>query len=215
MLIRNVVSFAALAGLLTILPGLDTALVLRWAIARGRREAFATALGVNTGVWIWGLAASVGVAAILTASHLAYTMMRLAGAMYMIWLGATLMWHAWLPKPSTMATEINRVAPGSASARAARAWARGVATNLLNPKIGVFYMAVLPQFIPEHSSHLAVGLLLATIHNVEGFVWFALLISGAQFVRRWVASVACQRAIDTLTGGVLLAFGATLALARR
>ena len=79
----------------------------------------------------------------------------------------------------------------------------------------MFYMAVLPQFIPPSSPHLAVGLLLATIHNVEGFAWSAALISGVHIVRRWVASTAFQRTTDTVTGCVLVAFGATLALARR
>ncbi|MGA8015045.1 MAG: LysE family translocator [Candidatus Dormiibacterota bacterium] len=215
MLVSNIVSFAALAALLTVVPGLDTALVLRWAIARGRRQAFATAFGVNCGVWIWGAAASVGIAAILTASQLAFTALRLAGAVYLVWLGATLLVQAWRRRVSIVTSDVNQVTLAELPGGVKRAWWRGLTTNLLNPKVGVFYMAVLPQFIPQESPHLVIGLLLATIHNVEGFAWFAALISGVHVLRRWVASRAFQRVTDTLTGCALLAFGATLALARR
>src|SRR5665647_3155590 len=130
-----VLSFAVVAGLLTVIPGLDTALVLRAAITQGRRQGFATALGINTGALVWGAGAAVGVSALLTASTIAA-------------VPAT----AW----------------GS--------WRRGLLTNLLNPKIGAFYVAVLHQFIPTGTSHLAVGLLLALVHDVDGMLWFTAII---------------------------------------
>jgi len=218
MLVSDIVGFAVLAALLTIVPGLDTALVLRSAIASGRRQGFATALGINTGVWTWGAAASAGVAAILTASEVAFTVLRFAGAVYLIGLGATLLLGALRRRSIHPAASLGVAAAGRPNGPpdgALRAWARGLTTNLLNPKVGVFYMAVLPQFIPQDSPHLAVGLLLATIHNAEGFAWFALLISGVHLVRRWVASSAFRRVTDTVTGGVLVTLGAALALARR
>lgn len=132
MLVSNIVSFAALAALLTIVPGLDTALVLRWAIARGRRQAFATAFGVNCGVWIWGAAASVGIAAILTASQLAFTALRLAGAVYLVWLGATL-----LPRAPAQAVEPSAPTRSISHATAATASsARWVGTSAASPRGG-------------------------------------------------------------------------------
>ena len=210
----SILSIAALAGLLSLVPGLDTALVLRWAIAIGRRQAFASAFGFSTGVWIWGAAASVGIAAVLTASELAYTLLQLGGAAYLLWLGATLLVAAWRRRTPGGAAG-DRLLHAEVAAGAGRAWARGLTTNLLNPKVGVFYMAVLPQFIPVSSAHHPLGLLLATVHNAEGLLWFSVLITGVHAVRRWAASRAFRRAVDTVTGCTLLAFGATMALARR
>jgi len=95
-----------------------------------------------------------------------------------------------------------------------RSWQRGLLTNVLNPKIGAFYVAVLPQFIPAHTPHLAVGLLLATVHDVEGMLWFTAIIFGAQSVRRWITRRSTRRAIDGTTGAVLVGFGLKLGLAR-
>ncbi|HEU0315730.1 MAG TPA: LysE family transporter, partial [Solirubrobacteraceae bacterium] len=88
-------SFAVVAGLLTIIPGLDTALVLRAALSQSRLHAFATAAGVSTGALIWGAGAAMGVSALLTASTAAYTAVRIVGAGYLLWLGGRLLWAAF------------------------------------------------------------------------------------------------------------------------
>jgi threonine/homoserine/homoserine lactone efflux protein len=207
-----VVGFAVVAGLLTIIPGLDTALVLRAAITQGRRPAFATALGINTGALAWGAGAAVGVSALLTASAVGYTCVRIAGAGYMIWLGGKMLRSAL----SKDASSDESMAPAErAPASAWRSWQRGLLTNLLNPKIGAFYIAVLPQFIPAHSPHLAMGLLLAGVHDIEGMVWFAALILGAQSIRRWLGRRSARRTIDGTTGAVLVGFGVKLSLGAR
>ncbi|WP_018350545.1 LysE family translocator [Longispora albida] len=193
-------SFALVAGLLTIMPGLDTALVLRTAVAQGRRAAFATALGISLGALIWGAIAAAGVSAVLATSQAAYTVLRLAGAAYLVWLGLGLLFR--------------RARPEAADGKGAggRAFLRGLVTNLLNPKIGVFYVAMLPQFMPENASHLAMGVLLALVHDIEGMAWFTLLICGAHLVRGWLSRGAVRRALDRVTGGVLLGFGAKLGI---
>ena len=84
-------SFALVAGVLTIIPGLDTAMVLRSAVSGGRRHGFATALGIGTGSLLWGVAAAVGASALLTASHLAYDALRIAGALYLLWMGLAML----------------------------------------------------------------------------------------------------------------------------
>lgn len=202
-----VLSFAVVAGVVTVIPGLDTALVLRAAITQGRRQAFATALGISTGALLWGAGAAVGVSALLTASGLLYGVLRVAGAAYLIWLGAKMLWAAVRGTerpPSTAAASVES---------AWRSWQRGLLTHVLNPKIGAFYIAVLPQFIPAHTPHLAVGLLLATVHDVEGMLWFSVIICGAHSIRRWLGRRSAQRAIDGTTGAVLLGFGLKLSLA--
>ncbi|WP_433356777.1 LysE family translocator [Microtetraspora malaysiensis] len=209
-------SFSVVAGLMTIVPGLDTALVLRAAISGGRRHAFATALGINTGVLVWGAAAAVGVSALLTASQTAYTAVRLAGAAYLIWVGAGMVWRT-VRRPAGTSAAGSGVTPAAAPGPstlpgAGRAWARGLLTNLLNPKIGVFYVAMLPQFIPADAPHLPMGLLLALVHNVEGMAWFTLLISGTHLARGLLAGDRLHRVIDRITGTVLVGFGLRLAL---
>lgn len=92
-----------------------------------------------------------------------------------------------------------------------RSWTRGLATNLLNPKIGVFYVAMLPQFIPESSPHLLMGLVLAGVHDAEGMVWFSGLIFSAHLAGRWLHNGAAHRVLDRITGSVLIGFGIKLA----
>jgi threonine/homoserine/homoserine lactone efflux protein len=208
-LTHAVLSFAVLGALLTITPGLDTALVLRSAVTMGRGAAFATALGVNTGALVWGAAAAAGVSALLAASTTAYTVLRVAGAAYMLFLGVRMMWSAL--KKDGQAVELTEPA--------APTWwstfGRGLLTNLLNPKVGAFYLAVLPQFIPADSSPLGVGLLLALVHDLEALVWFSLLIVGAQAARGLLARRSVRRTVDAGTGAVLIGFGLRLGLSSR
>jgi threonine/homoserine/homoserine lactone efflux protein len=204
-----VLTFALLAGALTVTPGLDTALVLRGALTRGRREAGATAAGIVGGLFVWGAAAAVGVSALLTASDLAYDVLRYAGAAYLVWFGARLLLRA--ARGAGAGARLAGGAPTSAW-RAARV---GLATNLLNPKVGVFYVALLPQFVPAGSDPLAVGLLLAGVHGLLSAVWFALLIGLAAVLGRWLRRPRTVRAIDGVTGAALVGFGVRLAVGGR
>jgi threonine/homoserine/homoserine lactone efflux protein len=209
--------FALVAIPLTIMPGLDSALVLRTAVVSGRRHAYATALGINAGVLVWGVAAAVGATAVLAASATAYRALTLAGAAYLVWLGGRMLWTSFRPGryDALPAVALNRDAqaddradadPATAGS-AWRSFALGATTNLLNPKVGVFYLATIPQFLPDDVPHLLMGLLLAVEHDVLGFAWLALLISAAGLARRWLSGRAIARVTDRITGTVLLAFG--------
>jgi threonine/homoserine/homoserine lactone efflux protein len=203
----SVLTFAVVALALTLTPGLDTALVLRAALTRGRRDAAATAAGIVAGLFVWGAAAAVGISALLTASQLAYDVLRYAGAAYLVWFGLRLLVRAVRAAP---AAEPSGVADSSPW-RAAR---QGLATNLLNPKVGVFYVALLPQFLPAGANPLAVGLLLAGVHALISVVWFALLITLASALGRWLRRPATVRAIDGVTGTTLIGLGVRLAITR-
>jgi threonine/homoserine/homoserine lactone efflux protein len=201
-----VLSFALLGAFLTITPGLDTALVLRSAVTMGRGPAFATAVGINAGALIWGAAAAVGVSALLTASETAYLVLRVAGAVYMLYLGVRMIIGAVRPAGEP----VDKAVP-----RRPAAWntfGRGLLTNLLNPKIGAFYVAVLPQFIPAGRSPLGVGVLLALVHDVEGLIWFTVIIAGAQAFRGFLGRRAVRRSVDGGTGAALVGFGLKLGL---
>ncbi len=205
-MLTAIVGFAIVAGLLTLLPGIDTALVLRASVMRGPRAAYATVAGICTGLLVWGIAAAVGVTAILAASQLAYDIVRWAGALYLVALGLTLLWE------SRKAGVMPSVAVESESAVVS--FRRGLLTNLLNPKIGVFYMAVLPQFIPTDATALTAGVILALVHVVESIVWFSVLIWGTRLMKAWLERPAVKAWLDRITGGVLVGFGIKVALTR-
>ncbi|GAA3708668.1 LysE family translocator [Zhihengliuella alba] len=199
---------------------MDTVLVLRSAIGQGRRYAFATAVGINTGAMTWGVAAAIGASALLAASELAYTALRIAGAAYVIWLGGTMLWRSFrAADPTTTAGAPDgvrvAVATGRLDGGLVLAWAKGLGTNLLNPKIGVFYIAMIPQFIPEGVSPWLMGVALAAVHNLLGLTWFALIIAGAHTVRGRLQRPRYVRFVDRLCGTALVGFGASLALKSR
>ena len=204
-----VLTFALLAGALTVTPGLDTALVLRAALTQTRREAAATGAGIVAGLFVWGAAAAVGVSALLTASELAFDVLRFAGAAYLLLVGVRLLLRALQPRPDGDPT------PGAVRGSAWRAGRLGLVTNLLNPKVGVFYVALLPQFVPSGSDPLAVGLLLAGVHAAISLLWFAGLIALAAAAGRWLQRPSTRRGIDGVTGTALVGFGVRLAFSGR
>ncbi|WP_406281821.1 LysE family translocator [Embleya sp. NBC_00896] len=209
--LSHLASFALVAGLLTIIPGPDTAIVLRAALTRGTRHGFATALGIGSGTLLWGAAAAAGVSAVLTTSHIAYTTLRIVGACYLLWLAYGLLRAAWVGRY----TDVD--GPADPAAKPVRglwsAWGRGALTSLTNPKVGVFYMAMIPQFIPDGAPHLAFGILLALVHDVEGMLWFTLIILGANGLRAKLRARRVRRSLDAGTGLVIGAFGVGLATA--
>jgi len=205
-------SFAVVAGLLTVVPGLDTALVLRSALTQSRTVAFATALGIGSGSLTWGAASAVGVSALLLASGGAFTVLRIVGAGYLLWTGVSL----WRCRPAPDADDAEARGADAVGADAVGAdagadpsvvgaWRRGLLTNLLNPKVGAFYVVMIPQFLPAGAPHLAMGLALAGVHVAEGTAWFALLILLASSFRRWLTGERVRRGIDRATGTVLIA----------
>lgn len=201
--------FALLAGLLTIVPGLDTALVLRSALRRSPRYAAAAGLGIISGALVWGAAAAVGASALLQASELAYRLLAVVGVAYVLWIGVSMLWRSF-----TGAGEpVDESAPPRGSLL--QAWATGFLTNLLNPKVGVFYLATIPLFIPPGESPLLTGLLLAAVHGVLTVVWFAGIIAGAAYAGRWLRSPRAARIIDRVTGAALIVLGGKLLLDSR
>ena len=203
---QALLAFIAAATVLTVTPGLDTAMVLRSAATGGPRPAVFAGIGICLGCLIWGAAASVGLGALLAASELAYTALKWAGAAYLVWLGLKL-----ILRPR----ERFDLADGAAARL--DAWSslrQGFLTNILNPKVGVFYITFLPQFIPAGVSVVPFSLLLAGIHVALSLVWFAALIAVTAPLGRLLRRPRAVKAMDRLTGGVFLAFGARLALSR-
>ena len=203
-----VFQFALVAALLTVIPGMDTVLVLRTAISRGHGSAFATAAGICTGTVFWGVAAALGASALLAASETAFTALKMAGACYMAWLAVSMLVRSFR-KGTVVDTAISARQHGARTA-----WLSGITTSLLNPKVGVFYMAMIPQFLPPDASPLLMGILLPLVHNIEGMAWFSIIILATHHARRWLQSDAVSKATDRIACAVLLAFAAKIATSR-
>lgn len=202
-------SFALVVGLLTLTPGLDTALILRTSALGRRRRAWGVVLGIQTGTLLWGALTSLGVTALLTASHLAYTALRWVGAAYLVWMGVRMLRDTLQKRP---ASDTNDSGLHSGTDSTSGGWRQGTLTNLLNPKMGAFYVAVLPQFIPVGANHFTMGLLLTTVHILIGLIWSAVLIGFAQVLHGWLRRPQARRLLDRITGTVIAAFGIRLAL---
>jgi threonine/homoserine/homoserine lactone efflux protein len=198
------VAYAFAAALLTVTPGLDTAMVLRTSAVEGPRRGAMAALGIGAGCLAWGIAVALGLGVVLAASRTAYTALKWAGAAYLVWLGLGL-----ILKPRS-SFDLGAVAPKG------RNWfLRGFLNNLLNPKVGVFYVSFLPQFVPAAFSPPLFIVLLAAIHVAMGLAWSGVLILATRPIRRWLERAAVVRWLDRATGAVFIGFGARLALDRR
>ena len=197
-------AFIAAATLLTITPGVDTAMVLRSAATEGPRSALFAGIGISIGCLIWAGAVSLGLGALLQASELAYTILKWAGAAYLVWLGLKM-----LIKPRT--TWADQDTPGAKGFAAMRA---GFFTNVTNPKIGVFYVTFLPQFIPHGANVTLYSFFLALVHIALSVVWFAALTAATIPLGRALRRPNVIKTLDSVTGGLFIAFGLRLATSR-
>ncbi|MEU9125337.1 LysE family translocator [Streptomyces sp. NPDC048506] len=233
-MLTTTLAFAGVAALINVTPGLDTLLVVRTSIAHGRGGGRAAALGIVTGCLVWGLATAVGLTALLTASRLAYDTLRIGGALYLAWLGATALWRAGQrtasPEESSAQGATTSV-PAAATASAptattptadaptagamGRAFRAGLGTNLLNPKAGVFYMSLIPQFLPEGAPVFGSTLLLTAIDVVELAIWYWLVSGAASVFGARTRRPSFRRRMEQVSGLAFLGFAAHLALADR
>lgn len=201
-------SFLFAITILTLTPGFDTALVLRTAIAQGWQRACVTALGVTLGCLLWGIAVGLGLGALLMASEVAYNLLKWIGAGWLLYLGIRL-----LLKPRQQSIVLNEQSTSRQSYLAC--FSRGLMGNFLNPKVGVFYVTFLPQFIPAGASVALWCTLMALAHLLLGLVWNAVLIGGSHYFAGHLRKPTVLKIMDRLTGCVFIGFAAKLALSRR
>ena len=204
--------FTLAAGLLTITPGLDTALVLRTAAVEGRKPAMLAGLGICSGCLAWGVAASFGLTALLAVSGFAYNVLRIVGAIYLGYLGIRLILRAFhWPLSNRTAKPVWKHDNGAGSLLWLK---RGLLTNLLNPKVGVFYLSFLPQFIPAGVPVWSFSILLALIHAAQGLLWFLALTSATELLSGWLKQRRVIMALDSAMGAIFIGFGLKLAFDR-
>ena len=202
----SILAFTAIAALLTILPGADMALVAKVTLLDGRRAAFLTSLGICAGLPVHATASALGLSLILATSAEAFTVVKFAGAAYLTYLGVR-----------TIRDSLRPLAEGSVTAPRGRgsraAFLQGWLSNVLNPKVALFYLTFLPQFISPGDNVLAKSLLLAGIHAVLGMLWLPLYAYAIDRLGALVRSA--RRWLERVSGGALIGLGVRLAFERR
>ncbi len=218
MMRAEVSAFVGVAAALIVAPGPDMALVTRNALTLGRRAAYLTSFGTCTGLLVHGAAATVGLSAIVATSALAFEIVKIAGAIYLALLGILTLRDVWrsrrrrgdnedeqLGSPSEVGTSTLRMPP----------FRQGVLTNVLNPKVAIFFLSFLPQFIPAGQPVATTTLVLSAIFIAMTLAWLVAYASAVLLVRRFFLRSSVRRFLETVTGSVLLLLGVRLGLVER
>jgi RhtB (resistance to homoserine/threonine) family protein len=204
-------SWIAVAVVLIVTPGPDTALIIRQALRNGARAASLSAFGVSAGSSVWAVASVLGVAVLLESSAAAFTVLKLAGAAYLVYLGVRSLIGSF-GAASNVASERAPLKP--ARHNTSSAFVQGLLNNLLNPKAGAIFVTVMPQFIQPHDSLIRLILMVAG-YNVIVLAWlctYSYAVSRAGHSR---AGARVRRSLERLTGIVMIGLGARLAFERR
>ncbi|WP_433350838.1 LysE family translocator [Microtetraspora malaysiensis] len=202
----QVIAFAAVIQLGAMSPGPDFAVVVRQAAVTGRRGGMAAALGVAGGVFVWAAAAALGVAALLAASATAFTITKIAGAGYLLYLGARSLQAAYRGSEAPLETTAETTTEGGIR----DGFRRGLLCNLLNPKAAAFFVALMPQFLGNHPA-TADTLVLSVIAVLVTAIWFVVLANEVGSLRAFFTRRRVRRALDAGSGAVLIGLGVRLA----
>jgi threonine/homoserine/homoserine lactone efflux protein len=197
-------TFAIAALVLIMLPGPDQALITRNALVGGRAGGVLTMLGGVLGLTVHAGAAALGLSALLLASAKAFTVLKIVGAAYLLWLGAQMLWSARRPA----ATETAAPARGQAYLR------QGFLSNALNPKVALFFVTFLPQFLPADAGDpRAAALLLSAVFATLYLAWFGLYLLAVDRIGRWLRRPRVKARIEAVTGLLLASVAVRLATA--
>jgi threonine/homoserine/homoserine lactone efflux protein len=196
-------SFTVASVLIVLLPGPDSLVVVRGLVRGGRRGGVLTAAGVLCGLLVWVTATALGVSALLRASEVGYDVLKVVGACYLLWLGVRSLL-------SVRRTTEEPAPDHRIEAMRSGFWA-GFLTDILNPKVGVFFVSFLPGFVPAGHPVGWVTLGFGLWYAVLTAVYFAALVAVSSTVATWMATARIRRRLDALTGLVLVGFGLRLA----
>ena len=211
-MLTAILAFLPAAALLVIAPGPDTLLVLRNSARGGRRAGLVTAAGTVTGLLVWAIAAALGLAALVRASEVGYTVVRFCGAAYLIFLGAQLLWRSRRDQTGDEDADARLPLPGG---RPVTGYIAGIGTNLFNPKVGVFFVSFLPVFIPRGVPVAPMSLLLGGIFLTEGIIWLIVIAMLGHRLSAIINRPSMRRRAERLTGLVMIGFGVRLAIEQR
>ena len=203
------VSFTVASVLIVLLPGPDSLVVVRGLVRGGRRGGLATAAGVLCGLAVWVAATTLGLSALLRASQAGYDVLKVAGACYLVWMGV----RSLLAMRRTAAEVATEGDGPMAPARllGGSGFVAGLLTDILNPKVGVFFVSFLPGFVPDGYSVGWTTLGFGILFTVLTAIYFLGLVAVSGTVAHWMRVPRIRRRLDALTGLVLVAFGIRLA----
>lgn len=197
-------AFVPAAILIILLPGPDTLVTVRSMVQGGRRRGLAAAGGILVGLSVWIGAAALGLAALLRASEVGFAVLRIAGACYLGWLGISALRSA--RHPSGEPTRRGRARRGLLGT----GFLAGLTTNLLNPKVGVFFVTFLPGFVPHGDPVGATSLMFGAVFLILSVGYYAALLTLADRVTGWMTTPRIRRRLDAITGTILVGFGIRL-----
>lgn len=203
MVLARFLPFLVASVLVILIPGPDTLVVLRAALIAGKSTAARTAVGVLTGLSMWVTAAALGVTAILRASHDGYMVLRVAGAVYLTWFGLQAL------RNRALGESVDPVAPRRSLVGSG--YRAGLMTDLLNPKVGVFFITFMPAFIPHRAPVAASTFGMGAVFVLLTAVYFGVMLAFVQRLVRWLRNERQRRRLNRATGLVLIGFGVRLA----
>ncbi|MEU6866062.1 LysE family translocator [Streptomyces sp. NPDC046876] len=210
-MLTQLLTATGVLALLTLVPGPDMAVVTRRAVARGRADGLRTVAGITAGLLLWGVLTVAGLAALLAASAEVYLVVKLAGAAYLCFLGVQALRRPGAEPQPGDGNGSTRGSDGGDRGERGSAWRTGLVSNALNPKIAVFYTGLLPALAPS-GLRPAVGMaLLVLVHVVLTVAWLATYVYVLSRARRFFARPRVRRALDRVTGVVLIGFGIRVA----
>ena len=203
--------FIGVAAIVIVIPGPDTAVVTKNVLIHGRRAGLGTSLGVSAGLAIWTIAAAVGIASVVHASEVAFTALKLVGAVYLVWLGAQALRAAGREGTAEGTTQ-----PTEGPTLSARGGFRqGCLSDLANPKIGIFFTSLLPQFVTAGRPVLLPFLVLGAVFVAMTVVWLFAYTMVAARDAETLKRPRVRAGLDRVTGVVLIAIGLRLAAEHR
>lgn len=202
----HLLAFIGVAIVVVVLPGPDMALVARNVLRFGRSAGYATSIGICTGTLGWAVAAAFGVSALLATSAIAFTALKLAGAAYLIFLGVTTL-------RSQDAAETDGAVAGPRLSWH-RAWLQGLLSALVNPKLGVFFLTLLPQFIAPGDPPTLRIIQLALLFDLIGLSWLLVYSTMLGAIGEVLSRPGPRRAMRWVTGTILVGLGVRVALER-
>lgn len=205
--LNNLLTFMAVATLLVISPGPNGFLIAKTVPISGRKAGFANIWGFVVAFYVHGTLSILGISVILSKSSQAFFIFKMLGATYLVWIGLKAIARAF--QGSSIELDVK---PNSNKASSLRvSFLEGLMTNVLNPKVSMFYLAAFPQFIPNTESPMS-AYVLVTAHSMVNFVWFAIMIMILARVKKVTNSARFKTWLNSIIGLVFIAFGTKLAL---
>lgn len=207
----QLLGFLVVAVLLTVSPGPDTALGIRNSLRGGSSAMWWTGLGACCGVFAHATASVIGLSAILAASAKAYAVIKIAGAAYLVWLGAVTLWRTWRHRGAPQEDVLAQLRSGGAGVTRRETFRQGFVSNVLNPKIALLFLTMLPQFISPGEPRVLTSVVLTIVYVAIALTWWRLMSWLAGALRTALTKQGVRTAMEGITGAVMVALGVRVA----